>query len=192
MGFYSMAAEKENIMGIPLSVVMNKRPTTISKKTSLSEAVNMMRKDDTDGVIVAEKNVPIGVVTEKDLLEFYVSGLKQKGIYYQISGLLDEDEFIVSTAERMIGDTLQKLSKIYDVQSFFIHVKRYEKKGKVKYSIRTRLLTNKGTFISKAYAWDLRSAVDEALDRLERVVIKEKKTKRDRLKEMLKFKKLLR
>jgi CBS domain-containing protein/ribosome-associated translation inhibitor RaiA len=192
MSFYSMAAEKERLMGVPLSVVMNNKPTTVERKTSLSETVSLMRKYETDGVIVVENNIPVGIVTEKDLLEFYVSGLKQKGVYYQISGLADEDDFIVATVDRMIGDTLKKLSNIYDINSFFLHVKRYDKKGKVKYSIRTRLLTNKGAFISKSYAWDLRSAVDEALDRLERLVIKEKRYKTDKLKEMLKFKKLLR
>lgn len=192
MNFYSMSAEKLTTKNIPVSTVMNSHPTTVERKTPLSETVSLMRKYETDGVIVAEKSSPLGVVTEKDLLEFYVSGLKKKGVYYQISGLADEDDFILSTVDRMIGDTLKKMSKIYDVQSFFLHVKRYDKEGKVKYSIRTRLLTSKGTFISKAYAWDLRTAVDDALDRLERVAIKEKNYKKDRLKEMLKFKKLLR
>ena len=105
---------------------------------------------------------------------------------------IDEDDFITATVDRMIKDTIQKLSKIYKTQFFFLHVKRYEKQGKIKYSIRTRILTDKGTFISKSYAWDLRTAVDDALEKLERIMIKEKQWKKSKLKERLRFKKLSR
>jgi hypothetical protein len=74
---------------------------------------------------------------------------------------------------------LQKVSKIYDLQFFFLHVKRHDKEGKVKYSIRTRLLTSKGTFVSKSFAWDLRTAVGDAMTNLERIIIKKKETKKD-------------
>jgi len=190
MSFYSMAAEKETTMGIPISTVMNDTPTKVSRKTSLSEIVGLMRKDETDGVIVTENDFPVGIITEKDLLEVFISSLKQQGIYYQIIGLVDEDEFIVATVDRMIRDTLQKLSKMYNIQSFFLHVKRYDKTGKIKYSIRTRLLTDKGIFVSKSHEWDLRSAVDRSLEHLQRITIKRKQLKNDKNKEMLRFKKL--
>ena len=150
MDFYSMAAEKVTTMGIPISTVMNDTPTVVDRKTSLSEAANLIRKDETDGAIVVENNLPIGVITEKDLLEFYVSGLKKRGVYYQIVGLVDEDEFVVETTDRMIRDTIEKMSKIFKPQFFFLHIKRYDKKGKIKYSIRTRFLTDKGTFVNKS------------------------------------------
>jgi CBS domain-containing protein len=190
MDFYSMSAEKETTMDIPVSVIMNKSPLTIDKSRTLNEVVNLMKENNADGVIVVEGSKPIGIVTEKDLLEVYISSLGKKGIYYQISGLTDEDDFILSTVDRMIRDSLQKLSKIFNPQSFFLHVKRYDKKGKVKYSIRTRFRTDKGIYVSKSYAWDLRDAVNEALNNLERIIKKENESKRDKNQEMLRFKKL--
>jgi CBS domain-containing protein/ribosome-associated translation inhibitor RaiA len=190
MDFYSMSAEKEKIMGIPVSTIMNTMPVTVEKNKSLNDVVNLMKKYKTDGITIVENNKPIGIVTLKDLLELYISGLKKKGFYYQISGLTDEDDFIVSTIDRMIRDTLQKLSKILNPQFFFLHVKKYDKKGKVKYSIRTRFRTDKGIFVSKSHAWDLRDAVNDALDKLERIMIKEIKSKRDKTQEMLRFKKM--
>ena len=174
MSFFSMTQEKETTTGTPVSVVLNDTPTTATKQTTLSKVVDTMGRYETDGLVVVEDNMPVGVVTEKDLLEFYISTLKQKGIYYQIIGLTNEDEFIVSTVDRMIGDTLQKLSKLHKIQSFFMHIKRYDKTGKVKYSIRTRLITDGGVFISKSYAWDLRTAADEAMHNLQTVSIKSK------------------
>ena len=190
MDFYSMSAEKERIMDIPVSTIMNISPVTVDKNKTLNEIVSLMKENKTDGVIVVENNSPIGIVTEKDLLEVYISSLNKKGVFYQISGITDEDDFIVSTIDRMIRDTLQKMSKIFNPQFFFLHVKKYDKKGKIKYSIRTRFRTDKGIFISKAYAWDLRDAVNESLDKLERIMIKEVETKRDKRQDMLRFKKM--
>lgn len=190
LNFYSMTTEKETTMGIPISTVMTKLPTKVDRKTSLSDIVSLMRKDQTDGVIVAENDFPVGVITEKDLLEVYVSSLKQKGVYYQVSGLTNEDDFIVATVDRMIRDTLQKMSKLLNPQFFFLHVKKYDKKGKVKYSIRTRFRTDKGIFISKSYAWDLRDSVNDALDKLEKIIMKEISVKRDRIQERNRFKKM--
>jgi len=190
MDFYSMSAEKETTMDIPVSTIMNTSPVTIDKSKTLNEIANLMKEKKSDGVIVAEGSKPIGIVTEKDLLEVYVSSLGKKGVYYQISGLTDEDDFVTSTVDRMIRDTLQKMSKIYNPEFFFLHVKKYDKKGKIKYSIRTRFRTDKGIFVSKSYAWDLRDAVNDALDKLERIMLKEIKIKRDQKQEMLRFKKI--
>jgi CBS domain-containing protein len=192
MNFYSMAAEKETLTGIPVSTIMNKKPVTVNLTDSLNEVVNTIDKNMIDGVVVVKDDKPVGIVTEKDLLEVYVSSLRQKGIFYQISGLKDEDDFILATVDRMIRDSLKKLAKMTRAEFFFLHVKRYDKKGRVKYSIRTRFMTERGIYVSKSYAWDLREAVDIALDRLERIIIKEMTYKKDKIKEMLRYKKLLR
>ena len=65
----------------------------------------------------------------------------------------------------------------------------YDKKGKIKYSIRTRFRTGKGTFISKSHAWDLRDAVDNALTKLEKIMFKRKDV-RDKIRDTLRFKKM--
>jgi len=185
-----MAAEKEKITGIKVSSMMNKTPILAQKKTSLNEIASLMLKKGTDGVVITENDYPIGIVSMKDLLEAYVFSLGERGIFYQIIGIDEDDDFVLPTVERMIKDTVQKVSKIFKPQFFFLHVKKYSKKGKIKYSVRVRFKTNKRTFISKSYAWDLRDAIDDALTKLERIVIKEKKIYRSRKRQILKFKKL--
>lgn len=185
MGWYSMAAEKKRIMGISVSTVMNCDPITTDRSASLNEIGNLMTKYKTSGIIITDDSKPIGIITLKDLLEVYIAGMQQKGVYYQIIGIENEDEFILDTVDRMIRDTIQKLSFIYPPQFFFVHVKKYQKEGAVmKYSIRTRLKTDRGVFISRGCKWDLRDAVGDALDHLEHAMIKWKgvvttKTKRN-------------
>jgi len=192
MNFYSMAAEKERVMGIPISTIMNTSPMIVNVGQSLSETTGIIERYNVDGVVVVQDKIPIGIIAEKDLLEVYVSGMKRKGIYYQIIGIDEDDDFVISTIERMVNDTLQKMSKLYNLQFFFLHVKKYDKRGKIKYSIRTRFKTGKGLFVTKAYAWDLRDAVDNALNKIERIMKREKEMKRDKIMEIRKLKKLYR
>ncbi|MFH1228882.1 MAG: CBS domain-containing protein [Candidatus Aenigmatarchaeota archaeon] len=180
MDFYSMGAEREGTMGMSVSTIIDNSPVIVDKSKSLDAVAKLMKKSKTDGVIVVENSKPVGIVTEKDLVEVYVSSLKKKGVYYQISGLTNEDEFATATVDRMVRDTLQKMAKVINPQFFFMHVKKHEKKGKAKYSIRTRFLTDKGVFISKSYDWDIRDAVNHALENLEKMMVKEIETKRDR------------
>jgi len=195
MSWYSMAAEMDRIMQIPISTIMNNKPVTGTPKQSLTDIVGLMSNYRKSGVIITSNNYPKGLIVLKDLLEYYVSGLKKEGIYYQVIGLSDEDSFITDTVERMVNDTIQKVSAIYKILSMFVHVKKHHVgiKGKTKYSIRIRLRTNKKLFITKSWAWDLRIAINESLDQIERAVFKDKKTIKDRHKEnTIAIKKLIR
>ncbi len=181
MNWYSMAAEKETIMGVQISTIMNDGPLTAEKQTKLSEISDMMVKYKNSGVVIIENDIPLGIVTTRDLLEFYLSTKQKKGAYVQITGIGKEDSAVAATADRMVRDTVQKISSFLPVQFLFMHTKRYEKGGKTKYSVRCRLMTDKGIFISRAIGWDLRDAAGQALDDMEKIVIKSKERIRDKV-----------
>ena len=176
IGWHSMSADMEKVSGISVSTIMNHDPITVSRDVTAAEAAKLLCKNKISSLVVTEGRVPVGILTLKDLLEFYVSDISKKGIYYQVTGLSNEDDFSVNTMHRMIGDTLRKLSKIYDLQYFYVHMKRHEegKKSRTKYTIRTRLMTGAGMFQSHAWAWSLMEATDEALSNLEKIIIKHK------------------
>ncbi|MFZ3077851.1 MAG: CBS domain-containing protein [Candidatus Aenigmatarchaeota archaeon] len=180
MTWYSMAAEKETIMGVQISAIMNDEPLTAEKKTRLSDIADMMIKYKNTGAVIVENDAPIGVVTTRDMLEFYLSKREKKGAYVQITGLGNEDEMVAAAADSMIRDSLQKISSLLPVQFLFLHVKKYDKGGKTKYSVRCRLMTDKGIFISRAIGWDLRDAAGQALDEVEKIIIRDKERKRDK------------
>ena len=185
MSWFSMAGEMDRIMQIPISTIMNTKPVTAAPKDSLTEIAALMNKYDTSGVVLTIDGFPKGIVVLKDLMEFYVGGLEKEGLSYQIVGLGDEDSFITDTVERMINDTIKKVSQVNKILSVFIHVKKYsvDLKGKTKYSIRARIRTDKKIFIAQAWEWDLRMAVNLALDQIERSVFKDKKIIKDRIKD---------
>ncbi len=181
MTWYGMAAEMERVVSLPVSNIMNDRPPTIRKSDTLGDAANAMVKYRCSGLTVTESGVPIGVITIKDLLEVYVAGLQASGIYYHAIGLEGEDEFIVDTVHRMIGDTLQKIASIVNIQFGFAHFKKHEIGGlRTKWSVRIRIMTDKGIFMSKAWAWDARDAIKNALAHLERMFLKWKEERKER------------
>ncbi|MFQ6009609.1 MAG: CBS domain-containing protein [Candidatus Aenigmatarchaeota archaeon] len=182
MTWYNMAAEMERVSAMPISNLMNRKPPTVRRRDSLNDVVNKMLKHKCSGITVADKGVPVGIVTVKDLLEVFVAGGVQKGVYYHAIGLEHENDFVVSTVHRMIGDSIEKIASIYPIQFMFIHFKKYKYRGlKAKWSVRIRLMTDKGLFMSKAWGWDPRDAVGDALYRLERNLIKRKKELKDKI-----------
>lgn len=193
MTWYGMAAEMERVVSLPVSNVMNNRPPTARKTDSLTDVVRKMNKHKCSGVTVVEDGVPTGVVTIKDLLEVFVAGMAQKGVYYHAIGLFGEDEAVVDTVHRMIGDTLQKVAYIVPIQFAIAHFKKHEVGGlRSKWSVRVRIMTDKGVFIAKAWAWDPRDAARKALGHLERGLVRWKEGGRTRLKKRIrKFKESL-
>lgn len=188
-GFYSMSAETEKTMDIPVSTIMNTEPITAGKNATLNEIASLMVNRKTSGIVITENERPIGIITVMDLLELYVSGMQPHGLYVQITGLPKEDESLLDTVERQIRDTVSKLSTMYTPQYFFMHIKTHGDRGisvkRVKYTVHARLKTEKGAFISRACEWDLRDAIGNALDQMEKITIKEKETMRDKVKKHL-------
>jgi len=175
MGWFSMAAEMDRVANLPVSIALNKNPVVAKENTKLSDVVGLMEKYRNSGVVITDGKKPIGIVTLKDLLEYFVSGFQKEGIYYQVIGLDEEDEFTLETVDRMIRDVLKKIASVEEVQFFFVHFKKYKSKGlKTKYSVRIRLRTGRDLFTSRSWAWDARDAVGEGLDNLEREVFKER------------------
>jgi len=183
MDFYSMAAEMERIMKIPITTIMDKKVFIASPKDSLNSIFNIMKNNKRGSVIITENKKPIGIIIMKDLLEYYLGSIETSGMIYQIIGLKNETNYIVSIVERMVNDALKRLSSIYKPLFLFIHVKKRETglKSRIKYSIRIRFGTEKGTFVTKSWDWDLLVAIKDALDKLEKIVFKDKRKIKDHI-----------
>ncbi|MBU4123929.1 MAG: CBS domain-containing protein, partial [Nanoarchaeota archaeon] len=145
---YSMVGEMDKMMQFPITTIMNTKPITSDPTATLTDIANLMEKYQTSGVIITEGKIPKGVIVLKDLLGFYVSGLKKEGVYYQIIGIDDEDEFVLDTVDRMIKDTIVKISTGNKITFLFFHVKKHDTgiKSRVKYSVRIKMRTTKDMF----------------------------------------------
>ncbi len=175
ISWYSMAAEELRMMDIPVSAVMNKFPITAEEQTKVKDIIEKLIEGRRRGCIIVKGDEPVGVVTTRDILELWLSSKVEKGVYVQYSGLEEEDNEVMDVVDRMVSDTVRKVHSIYPVEYMHIHIKRYRKTGERKlFSVRCRVMTTEGVFIARGQGWDLRDAIGEAMDHLERIVKKHK------------------
>jgi len=117
------------------------------------------------------------MITRKDVLKVF--GEEVGGVYMRISGIQEEDEFAKSLVNESVKRFIEKVGKIFPLEQLVIHVDKHKKSGeRAKYSVKARLITQKGVFFAEDYEWDVIKTAQNVLDALERMVIKKKeKTK---------------
>lgn len=142
-----------------------------SPDTPLTQIVEKMIKKGADTVVVEENEKLAGMITPREILK--LAGKEISGIYVRISGMQDEDIFIKSVVDEEIRNEIKKLAKFIPIDYMVLDVHRQRSGGKrIKYSVRARLITQKGFFFAKDFAWDLTKATRGVLHKLEREVTK--------------------
>lgn len=150
----------------PVDSVM-KQPKIVEKTTRVKKLAELLFSN---GEVFVEDNGRIYVITPKDLVELVAKG-SQAGAYVQITNLKDEDPLVVAKMQEKAAEFIKKIGHLAQIQSFVIHIDRHEKGGKPRYDIRVRVLTP-FLFVSKSSGWNLVSITQEAIDNLEREVMK--------------------
>lgn len=110
--------------------------------------------------------------------------MARKGLYIQITGLDNEliNDFAVAQINKMIEDSVEKVSRLLKIHNFAIHFKTYKKIGKkVKYSITAKLSTNKGMFTAHKFSLDAINAANQLFDAIEREVVEKEKRYKDKI-----------
>lgn len=176
-------AEDAGLDGGPLDVevkgIMTSPPITIEKDGSISDVIKLMKKHDVSNIIVEEKRVPHGIVTQIDLVELLVVHGKGEGAYVQITGL-EEGPEVYEEMYEAIGKTLKRIAKMSKPRVLNFHIVKHHSRGdRFKHSIRARLTTEHDMYYAKGFDWDLFVTLDEVLDQLERDVKREKEIRLD-------------
>lgn len=167
---------------LPVTTIMDENPMVTEENITCNKVLKLFKKHDKSYIILVKEKKPVGIVTSKDILELMASLESEKGIYVQINGLKEiEDSFDRDKIDSIIVDSVQKIGKIHGpMEYFFVHIKSSQREGEQRlFSIRTRALTPVGLYVSKATDWNCVTAVDDALDRLERQIIEDREKKVD-------------
>jgi predicted transcriptional regulator len=165
------AGEKIHLRHVQISSLMRKTPLITSPDIPLPKLINLMLEKHTTTALVEENGKICGLVTPKLILKLI--GKRIEGVYVRISGLQKEDVFIKSVVDEEIRNEIRKLGKFLTINYMVLHVDRYRKTGKrIKYSVKGRLITEKGYFFADDHAWDITKAVRGVLQKLEKEAIK--------------------
>jgi len=163
--------ERTHMDGLPASSFMRTNIPRTESSTPLQKVVDSIIQTQS-AVVVESDGKLVGIVTPGDVLKLL--GKEVRGAYVTISGIKEEDDFVKSMLYKEIEATLRKINKIYAVNYFVAHVDEYKTTGKIKYSIKTRLATERGFFFAHDHDWNITKAMKGVLDKLEKEVVKKK------------------
>jgi CBS domain-containing protein len=128
-------------------------------------------------VVADDSNMPIGVITQYDILKKLKKSKPEKGVQVNITGLEISDSFIHSSLTSKIERFVKKIGGFswIEIFSLNIHIVVHERGGKNKWSVRAKLATDKGLFSVKSSGWDLLKCIDKIVEELGRKIIALKK-----------------
>ncbi len=171
-----MAGEKEKKI-IRVKEVMSP-PVYVDENATLGDAVEKMVEFKSHICVVVGKDMlPIGVVSQRDVIEAVMRKGRPEGVFVQITGLDVEDMEPYWSIYNMVESFLNKINRFkeFKPQLLTFHVEEHHVQGQeIKYSVRARLTTDKKLFFAKSYDWNIYRAFKEVLEILERNVKKER------------------
>ncbi len=163
--------DKSSIYDQPVRDYMTENVVKVKPDASLHEVVETMMKAPGASLVVAEGDRPVGMVSIRDIFELTVAQKEMSDIH--LSGLdRAEDEYkeeILTT----IKNTWDKVKKMLDHAEYIaVHYKRMRDKGlRSRYDVHVRVKSDKVITVS-ASDWDVRSATQQAMKELLKVVKK--------------------
>jgi predicted transcriptional regulator/ribosome-associated translation inhibitor RaiA len=166
------SGESFNTDSANVSVVMSPDIPMVDYGSSLRDVAVMITERDS-GIVVVEKNGKmVGVITPGDILK--TLSRDTQSVPVNITGVQQEDPVLREVMGSDIQSLLGKLSKMSDIDNFTLHVDRYRQEGRVKYSLKAKLVTRKGVFFSADHEWDITKALKGVLSKMEREFMKKR------------------
>ncbi len=176
MGRGDLSGEKKSLKEVLATSVMQTNFQKASPDTPLKDVANLLLSARIHVVIIEENGKLIGMITPRDILKMF--GAVTEGVYVTVNGISEEDDFIKSWIDDEVRNHVKKINKIVPVQYFVINVRKYRENGKrTKYSVRSRIMTQKGPYFSHDFNWDITKAFGGMLLKLEKELIRDKDKK---------------
>lgn len=168
--------EKMAVRELPVSLVM-RDALPVGKNAKVSDIIRLLKEHE-EVIVVEEKtkgwtkiNKPIGIVTPKDILELLLIKEREKPTI-QLINIFEFDETVRDDINREVERFLEKVERLFEIESIFLYFDCYKRGGRVKHSIRARMKTNVGLFVAHAWNWEVMKCLQNVLSKLEREVKK--------------------
>jgi len=172
--------EKQKYRDHPVSSIMNRKTVKIDSSSSIKNVIELMLKEKVETVLIEDNNKIAGIITPKEILKILTDARREKeiedranGIYVRISGIQEEDVYIKGLIDSEITNEVKKLAKIIRIKCLVLHVSASKSSGhRKKYSVKGKLITEKGYFFANDEDWDLTKTVRSVMNKFERETMK--------------------
>lgn len=160
------SGESFNTDSASVSIVASPDIPRVDYDSSLRDVAMEITGRDAGLVVVERDGRMVGVITPRDILK--ILSRDTQTVSVNITGAQQEDPFIRNVMDSDMQSLLSKLSRMAEIESFNLHVDRYRQAGRVKYSLKAKLVTGKGIFFSSHHEWDITKALKGVLSKMER------------------------
>jgi glycosyltransferase involved in cell wall biosynthesis/CBS domain-containing protein len=99
----------KEILSLPVETNMRPAPPTVSPLDATSTVMDLMQKENVGSIVVVENNQPVGIVTEKDLLQRVLRF--EKNLELTLVRDVMSKPLVTIEANRTIADALEMLQK---------------------------------------------------------------------------------
>jgi CBS domain-containing protein len=146
----------------------------VGKEATVSEICEKMTETNPYICVVADDSrIPIGIITQHDILKTLVRGTSKRGVYVDITGLDIDDPFVYSSIVSKVERFVKKIGSFRWIKPYnlTLHIVAYEKGGRRKWSVRGKFRTDRGLLYVKTHGWDILKCVDKIVEELNRKVV---------------------
>jgi len=158
------SGREKHEMKISVKSIMSPTIDVVGQSSKTSEVIDLMIKRKSTSVVVVRNNKPIGIITQRDIIEALASSNERTGVYIQISGLEDADPMTFDEMYNIIGKHLGKIKKFYPPKAFTAHIVHHHHREDLdKFTVHARLTTEFGSFTAQEYDWDLFIALENGM-----------------------------
>lgn len=166
---------KEKVQ-VRISSIMRTPAITIRPEDSVETALELMIDNDISTIVVTDNDLmPVGVVSQIDLIEAISMQEENENIDIQITGLNATDPIVASSVYEITSERIAKMSKLIPIKSLNLYVTEHHVKVPNEppiYNFRGRLYTDRQMFYGNAESIEPFVALDEVLDSLDRQIKK--------------------
>lgn len=177
------AGRKEKVE-IPVSSVMHRNPIFVGPDASLADVARLMIKHKIGGIVITEGKKPVGIVHQIDIIEAGANLAPREGVYVQISGA-DETGEIYTELYEIIEKYMKRIAEMNTPRILNVHIAHHHDHEGTNYTLRLRMSTEKKTYYAAYTEWNIFRALTEALEDLERQVLRDKERALDERKKRL-------
>ncbi len=166
-------AEKKRYLKIPVKGVMTEEPIVMPPDAKVKDVIEEMLKNNIGGMLIAENEKLVGIVTKKDLLEPIASHGKEEKIFIQLCGEMDKIEgFDKEEAMSYLKEFTRKHEEFLETGYLCAYLKQHKerKHGLPLVYCKIRLSSPKGFFIADDDGWGFRQAMKKAITAIEKQI----------------------
>lgn len=176
---------KESALDVEVGSIMTAPPITVAHGTRTGEAAQRMTRAKVSSVFVVKDGLPIGVVSQADLLGLAVGtggdgGTNVEDVYVQIHGLRGSgDPATLTEIDRLVAKSLRHIARSAKPVLLSIHITPQGTHRAGDATVQARLHTDNGVFHASETGWNFFAAVQQTLDDLVAQTRRERDERRD-------------